>query len=210
MQNCQLTWNLKRLLPMICFPTRSELSITPEWTFGVYTMQFFQLPPNYELPLPPKKNYVKIITGGLTALPTFAHPKTVRDLLVTAPTIRAASEGAVICLFGCASTPPVGAVTSLHQALISGPMMEVLQWKKCETISSNFAGMEFYNLKGFVLADENRMEICFIQFWAAGRGIDCGLHDHSDVKGDAAFCETHLCLYNGTSEGGMVSRDSND
>jgi hypothetical protein len=40
--------------------------------------------------------------------------------------------------------------------------------------------------------------------------VNCGDHDHSELKGSHAFCETHVTLFNGSSKGGMVVYDDNN
>ncbi|KAK8856985.1 aldos-2-ulose dehydratase [Apiospora arundinis] len=42
--------------------------------------------------------------------------------------------------------------------------------------------------------------LAHIQFWTAGKGVNCGVHNHAkDI-----FCETHVCLSPGTGNGGMA------
>ncbi|KAK6833146.1 hypothetical protein PG995_012915 [Apiospora arundinis] len=42
--------------------------------------------------------------------------------------------------------------------------------------------------------------LAHIQFWTAGKGVNCGVHNHAkDI-----FCEKHMCLSPGTGNGGMA------
>lgn len=70
----------------------------------------------------------------------------------------------------------------------------------------------FYNMTGFTVQMEKLVpakdapelsKICHIQFWLADKKVDCGIHNHSESKGDDAFCEIHACFVNGTGSGGM-------
>lgn len=67
---------------------------------------------------------------------------------------------------------------------------------------SEYADMGFFNLSGFTIKVDGQ-KICHLQFWLADRGINCGIHDHSDLFGEEAFCEIHSCVVNGTGYGGM-------
>ncbi|CAD5121134.1 unnamed protein product [Dimorphilus gyrociliatus] len=75
-----------------------------------------------------------------------------------------------------------------------------------------YRDMGFFNMTGFTVQIEREnkktgtielKKICHIQFWLADKGVDCGIHDHSETKGNDAFCEIHACFLNGTGSGGM-------
>lgn len=63
-----------------------------------------------------------------------------------------------------------------------------------------FKDLDFYNLTGFhlrLLPDHS--PLVHLQFWTAARGVDCGVHRHTD----AIFAEVHVSLSAGTGDGGM-------
>lgn len=63
-----------------------------------------------------------------------------------------------------------------------------------------FKDVAFYNLSGFhfrFLA--TKQPIAHMQFWTAGTGVNCGVHNHSDN----IFSEIHVSLSAGTKTGGM-------
>jgi hypothetical protein len=63
-----------------------------------------------------------------------------------------------------------------------------------------FKGLEFYNLQGFNISfADNDEHLCHMQMWAAGLGVDCGVHNHANDS----FCEVHACIINGSGKGGM-------
>ena len=77
-----------------------------------------------------------------------------------------------------------------------------LQFRKVESLwwDAPFKGVDFYNLSGFHFRFlENKIPITHMQFCTAGKGVICGVHNHS---GDM-FCEIHLSLSAGTEKGGM-------
>ncbi|CAF1185859.1 unnamed protein product [Rotaria sordida] len=66
--------------------------------------------------------------------------------------------------------------------------------------SEQFKDLEFYNMKGFgIKFADNNDYLCYIQLWAAGQGVNAGVHNHAKDF----FCETHVCLINGSGKGGM-------
>jgi hypothetical protein len=78
----------------------------------------------------------------------------------------------------------------------------VFQFIKYDQIDSGqqFKGLEFYNLKGFdIKFADNDEQLCYMQLWAAGLDVDCGVHNHATDS----FCEVHACIINGSGKGGM-------
>ncbi|KPM43201.1 hypothetical protein AK830_g3334 [Neonectria ditissima] len=83
-----------------------------------------------------------------------------------------------------------------------GLQLPPLEFKKVDSLwwGVNFKDLDFYNLTGFHFRFlDDKTEIAHLQFWTAGTNVDCGLHNHStDI-----FQEIHICLSNGTHNGGM-------
>ncbi|CAF1460644.1 unnamed protein product [Rotaria sp. Silwood1] len=66
--------------------------------------------------------------------------------------------------------------------------------------AQQFKGLEFYNMKGFrIKFADNDEQLCYMQMWAAGQGVNAGVHNHAKDF----FCETHVCLINGSGQGGI-------
>ncbi|KAK7413087.1 hypothetical protein QQX98_008035 [Neonectria punicea] len=83
-----------------------------------------------------------------------------------------------------------------------GLQLPPLEYKKVDSLwwGGGFPGVDFYNLTGFHFRFvDDKTEIAHLQFWTAGTNVDCGVHNHStDI-----FQEIHICLSNGTFNGGM-------
>lgn len=59
---------------------------------------------------------------------------------------------------------------------------------------------DFWNLTGFHFRFlDTKAHLAHMQFWTAGKDVNCGLHDHSNNT----FLELHMCLFAGTGNGGM-------
>lgn len=59
-----------------------------------------------------------------------------------------------------------------------------------------FKGVAFANLSGFHFRFvESKDALAHLQFWTAGKDVNCGVHNHSD----AIFEEVHVCLVPGTT-----------
>jgi len=69
----------------------------------------------------------------------------------------------------------------------------------------HFKGLEFYNLKGFEIKfADNDEHLCYTQLWAAGLGVDAGVHNHMNDR----FCEVHVGIIAGTEKGGVYYLNS--
>lgn len=80
--------------------------------------------------------------------------------------------------------------------------MPFMRFTKVEDLwwGADFKGVEFYNLSGFHFRFlEDKVNLAHIQFWAAGKGVNCGVHNHTDKS----FKEIHVALSPGTKTGGM-------
>ncbi|EOD52680.1 putative pyranosone dehydratase protein [Neofusicoccum parvum UCRNP2] len=84
-----------------------------------------------------------------------------------------------------------------------GLSLKPLEFVKVEDLSwgQSFKGVDFTNLSGFHFRFlEDKVPIGHIQFWTAGTGVNCGVHNHShDI-----FAELHVSLSAGTKTGGMA------
>ncbi|KAL3432912.1 hypothetical protein BDV09DRAFT_205706 [Aspergillus tetrazonus] len=72
-----------------------------------------------------------------------------------------------------------------------------LKFVKVEELwwGGDFRGYDFYNMSGFHFRlQDNKQNLCHMQFWAAGPNVNAEYHDHHDN----AFKELHTCLSQGT------------
>jgi hypothetical protein len=193
-----------------------SISSSPEWNMAGWCMSFVQLSANTKLQIDQSKgkNYVKVITGQLTApnRDAFAHPKTVRNTIVDSDYVQAGNKGAIIAVMIKTAQAPKS-VNSMEQMTVNGPNAELLSWKRCDEYEWGrqiFKGVEFYNLRGFQIKNAQE-EVCYVQFWAAGKGVKGTDHNHSGTPSASApaFCEIHFGMFNGTGKGGMVDSEVN-
>jgi len=194
-----------------------SISASPVWGMAGWQMSFVQLAANTKLELDHSKgkNYVKVITGRLTNInrDAFAQPKTVRNTIVDANFIQAGNEVTIIAIM--IKTPQAPEfINSMEQMKVKGPKAELLTWKRCDEYEWGkeiFKGAEFYNLRGFQINDAQGEDICYVQFWTAGKGVKGTDHNHSQApsKSAPAFCEIHFGMFNGTGQGGMVDSEVN-
>lgn len=157
--------------------------------------------------------YGSVNDGQQQRSPFSVAPFTASTTSVTSGSVTAGPNGAIILRFSPVksfdvsfddvddylnvSNVPVR--TLVHPAKTSLPS---LQFIKCEDLSwgAKFKGVDFCNLSGFSFAFlENKSRIAHLQFWTAGTGVNCGVHNHQDD----IFQEIHVCLSPGTRDGGM-------
>ncbi|KAH3732937.1 glycoside hydrolase [Pelomyxa schiedti] len=146
------------------------------------------------------ESYVKILAGGLSNpfIPILANPREKRSAILRNPLVQAGPEGALFMLF----TKLYGAAkevtdTSTLQWVLPNGNAIVMPWKPFPPFE------RFFNSR-YIHINVGGTPVASIQFWAAGLGVDCGLHDHSDLDATSTFGEVHLALYNGSGDGGMV------
>ncbi|MFA4992045.1 MAG: mannose-6-phosphate isomerase, class I, partial [Candidatus Omnitrophota bacterium] len=203
----------------IRFDSPDKLAVirSPVWQMAGFTMQFAQLAPGASLRLNQDAgtNYVKVLRGDLSNINRgpFAAPKTVRNTLVTRDYIDAGKDGAMVFVMVKTAGTPVS-VNSMRAGSMEmqGVMQDNLPWRRVDELDWGrdvFSGSPFYNMRAFRVVDSSGKEVCYVQFWAAGEGVDCGMHKHEIAPTTAAptYCEVHLGLFNGTGNGGMVDEN---
>jgi hypothetical protein len=112
--------------------------------------------------------------------------------------------------FRTASDVPVKTTLPLPPPLASP--LPSLEFKRVDSLwwGEPFKDMDFYNLTGFHFyfvspnpspaAPSGHTRLAHIQFWTAGKGVNCGVHNHSQDS----FCEVHVALSPGTGNGSMA------
>ncbi len=191
------------------------ISITPLWEMAGWQMRFAQLAPGAVVGLDKTtgENYVKVITGKLSNInrDAFTAAKQTRSTRVDEDFIQADDEGAIVAIMTRTKAAP-DIISDMKQVKITGPAQEVLSWVNCETYNwgPQFKDLPFYNLRGMQIINGKGKRVCNVQFWTAGKGVNCADHDHSDLNLDNTFCEIHLGMSNGTGKGGMVYYDADE
>lgn len=105
--------------------------------------------------------------------------------------------------FPTAADVPV--TTKLDTSPVGVDLNSLLKFKKVDSLwwgtgNPFFKDVDFYNLTGFhIRLLDSKKPIAHMQFWTAGSGVNCGVHNHSD----AIFSEIHISLSAGTKSGGM-------
>lgn len=215
--NAPLTLNNQRGNLNVQFDlTGQQVIVSDCWQLGARLVQFIWLPAGARVAAPGQRGacYVKVIIGGLAkpAQSPFCEPGTLQDTQLQEDTVIAAAQGALLAVFLLPEERD-GAVHAPADLAIQGPRSEVLKWRTFdqhfEHVTRAFAGMDAFIGPGFHLLDESGAEICYLNLWAAGKGVDLTTHNHGHPPSETApaFVETHLTLSNGTGEGGMYLAD---
>lgn len=198
-------------------PEVSPVISSPVWEMAGFAMQFLQLAPGARVNLDQRsgRNYVKVIKGSLSNINRgpFTAPRTVRNALVTEDYIEADKDGAIVfIMLKTAGAPETVNDMIADDVEIKGVSEEALNWNRVDELDWGrevFKGVPFYNMRAFQIVDGHNKEICYVQFWAAGEGVDCKMHKHETAPTamDPTYCEVHLGLFNGTGQGGMVDEN---
>ncbi|CAF1283973.1 unnamed protein product [Rotaria sp. Silwood1] len=144
----------------------------------------------------------------------FCEPRTVAPLKIHSDNrrIRTESEGALLIIFKTRNdTNPIHQVGDMKNMIIENSLpeycpeetrqldFEFIRYDQYDS-RAQFKNLEFYTLKGFGInfADNNE-HLCYMQLWAAGQGVNAGVHNHAKDR----FCEIHISIINGSEEGGI-------
>lgn len=180
-----------------------EISVSPLWEFGGFVMKFVRLLTNEEFRIIPG-DYVKVIEGMLIdpLRLTFIGPFEKTSTVVSEDLIKA---GNACILLIVSPKNALRLITSPSELQISGPFSDAFSWRQVGSLEwgQKFAGLEFYNLRGWDLRRAPNKHIAYIQFWLAGSDVNCGDHTHAEM-GCNTFREIHLAICNGSGHGGMV------
>lgn len=190
--------------------------VSDEWQMGGRVIQFVQLGPDMQLGLDQSRGaiLIKVVTGAL-ARPVrqpFCEPRGLQNTEVTDTEITAGPNGALLAIFIVPKDAP-HTISSMDQLAFSGPQAGALHWatfeEKFSAFTDFFNGADAYIGPGFHLLDETGEEICFLNLWTAGKGVNLSTHNHGQPPSSLApaFVETHLTLFNGTGKGGMFLAD---
>lgn len=187
------------------------------WSVAGWTLQFIQLGAQQKLGLDEAaaKTYIKVVTGRLTDpdRSPFAAERQVRGTLVEQDHVEAGDDGVLFAVLTQTSDAP-DSIRSMDQLVFAGPHDQVFRWQsfaaKFGHLTDVFNGADAHIVPGFHLLDESGVEIAYVHFWAAGKGVDLSTHNHANAPSPLApaFAEVHWVFSNGTGNGGMYECDA--
>ncbi len=196
-------------------PTSSQPAIaSPRWSVAGWTIQFVRLSAGHVLAVPQDQGdvFVKVVAGALSDRGAFASPREVRDTLMLSDQITAGPEGALIAVMTRGDTAGER-IEAMSELTIRGPMDDAFNWQRFDEkfgeVTDAFDGVEAYMSPGFHLLQEDGEEVCYVNLWTSGKGVDLTTHNHANAPSPEApaFAETHWVFYNGSGRGGMYGCD---
>lgn len=126
--------------------------------------------------------------------------------------ITAGAEGAVIAYIKVPETvlnTPMTDMASSPATDIAGPFSENLKWNQFGSLpipaTWGFEGVEFWNLAGILLQENDASRLGYLQFWTFREdGHADGYHDHSNMSAEYDdFGEIHMAMYAANGVSGM-------
>ena len=190
--------------------------VSETWSVAGWCIQFARLASGQLLGLDESagRHYVKVVTGELVNIDRrpFAGRFAVRETAVDVHGLKAGPEGAVFAVF----TETDRVADNIHDMAalqIEGPVQDAFAWERFDekfgAFTDLFDGMEAYMSPGIHLLDESGAEICYVNLWTCGKGVDLSTHNHAqDPSPEApAFAETHWVFNNGAPGAGMYLCD---
>eukprot|EP00727_Mastigamoeba_balamuthi_P013967 m51a1_g9193 putative glycoside hydrolase family 31 protein (2599) ;mRNA; r:85268-95290 len=180
-------------------------------TTGAYSLQFFSLAPRTRAFIPGmadgQTSYIKQILGDLNSprLPMLLRrDQDTRSVQLLEPFVESGGQGSVFAVFTKLSTAPEYISDARQLSWCHDQNEGIMQWAQYNNVSN------FYN-SNYIHVRVGQTAVCSVQFWAAGFGVDCGYHNHSELNPSNTFCELHVSLYNGSGVGGMtIKTDKGD
>ncbi|CAF2095083.1 unnamed protein product [Rotaria magnacalcarata] len=175
-----------------------------------------------------QSTYIKVLSGTImwsdsgkgTQEPVehsriaFTEPRTIAPLDIHSdnPRVRTGDDGALLIVFKTRdNVNGIQLVEDMKKLILENSLPEYFpedvrqfsfQFHRYDKYDSRpqFKDLEFYNMKGIRIDFlDNNENLCYMQFWAAGQGVNAGIHNHATDT----FCEIHVCLVNGSGKGGM-------
>jgi len=187
-------------------------AISPVWTLAGWRLQFVRLAPGGRLRPDHAAGevFLKVVVGALEEPQRRAYPQlgSVVSTRFTGLAATAGAEGAVVAVFTRTPAAP-DAPANMAELVVHGPLADRLRWETFESrysrVTSYFNGADAHLVPGFHLLDGAGVEMAYVFFWTAGKGVDLSTHNHGNTPSDAvpAFAEVHQVLCNGTGRGGM-------
>jgi hypothetical protein len=227
-KNIQVMKQDNELLFKVPRPNKAlQYELLPFLTLGDITLSLEVIPP-FSSRIINKNTYVKVIFGVIMwknsskkslqpeeySRTLFSEPKSVSYLEINSidNRITTGNEGALLLVMTMDEKMDViPQFDAIEKVIIKNSLPEYcsketrefnFKFIKCDQFEwgKTFKGLEFYNLKGFKINFiDNDEHLCNIQLWAAGKGTNCGVHNHLNDP----FCEIHVCLINGSGKSGM-------
>ena len=218
--------------PLLYFPNPTSIKkaqTIPLMEIGGYKVTFEIHPPN-ALPqgAADAQQAIRVLWGQISdsdgkniRRADYVKPREKASAVVKAKVLKTGAEGVVLIRFESLTTEeeratwkenskvPVKTLFEPSYSCLSLPDGS-LKFKQYDTKDPK---RDFWNLTGFHFRfADTKVNLAHMQFWTAGKEVNCGVHNHSDNT----FLELHLCLFAGTGNGGMwwvkdgVTVDPND
>jgi hypothetical protein len=199
----------------------------PFVTINGITLLLVIIPPNSSY-LVDKNTYVKVLFGTIMwtdsakgsqqlvehSRTVFTEPRTVASLEIDSDNqrVKTGYDGCLLIVFKTHDNiNGTHLVEDMNKLMINNSLPEyfpedarqlIFQFDRYDKYDARpqFKDLQFYNMKGFKINFiDNNEQLCYIQFWAAGQGVNAGVHNHDKDT----FCEIHVCLINGSTKGGI-------
>jgi hypothetical protein len=196
-------------------PTPAQPAIaSPEWAVAGWIIRFVRLMAGHRLAIPqePGDVFLKVVAGALTDRGAFARPREIRDTLLLSEEVTAGHDGALVAVMTRGDGAPER-VEVMSELTLHGPLEDAFRWQRFDEkfghVTHAFDGVEAYMSPGFHLLEEDGDEVCYVNLWTSGKGVDLTTHNHANDPSPAApaFAETHWVFYNGSGRGGMYDCD---
>ncbi|CAF3566098.1 unnamed protein product [Rotaria sp. Silwood1] len=204
-----------------------QYQAVPFITIDGITLSLEIVPPHSSR-LVDKKTYIKVLSGVIMWTDSsknsyqsinhsrtfFCERRTVAPLEIHSDNdrITTGSEGALLIVFKARDDiNGIHRIDDIKKVMIKNSLPEYypeetrqldFQFVRYDQYDTRlqFKDLEFYNLKGFrINFADNDEHLCYMQLWAAGQGVNAGVHNHATDS----FCEIHVCIINGSGQGGM-------
>ncbi len=128
--------------------------------------------------------------------------------------IKVGDEGAVIVYIKVTEETlgtPLTDMSASPATDIAGPFSENLVWNPfndlvpAEWTAGGMDFVEFYNLAGILLQENDGSRLNYMQFWTVREDMDVdgGHHNHADLTTENAFAEIHMATYVANGVAGM-------
>jgi hypothetical protein len=192
------------------FGGMNEVQLSETWSVAGWDIRFLALGPGVAVTLEAGNNYVKVVTGRLANIDRgcFARPFTSRSTRLSVTELVAGFEGALVALMVETAAVPEN-LNDMKQLIFKGPHAECLNWQRFDEKFGGFIdyfdGLDCHMANGLHLLNEGGAEICYVNFWTCGQGVDLSTHNHGQAASQMApaFAEVHWVFNNGSGLGGM-------
>jgi hypothetical protein len=221
------SWHQQGNIVVTLAPEDCGVVASDTWNIAQWSLNIVQIAPNQAF-VPPtladdERQLVKILRGSLIDVNvngilkdghwhtfTVTTPNRAIPLYIDSGVteITAGDDGAVITYWTVSEktlATPATNMTVSPITDISGPYTENLKWIPTgDLFGDKFKGVEFWNLAGIFVQENDGSRLMNMQWWTFGEDFDAdAYHDHSDLTTENTFGEIHMTMFQGSSVSGM-------